>query len=41
MVLLASEADDPRSLDQLINRVLEALKEQGFDEDASLEVLDE
>jgi len=41
MVLLASEADDPRSLDQLINRVLEALKEQGFNEDASLDVLDD
>ncbi|MEJ5022949.1 hypothetical protein WH297_24925 [Ochrobactrum vermis] len=41
MVLLASEADDPRSLDQLINRVLEALKEQGYDEDASLDVLDD
>ncbi len=41
MVLLASEADDPRSLDQLINRVLEALKDQGFDEEASLDVLDD
>lgn len=41
VVMHASKADDPQSLDRFTKRVLKTLKAQGFDEDASLDVFDD